>query len=626
VHTTHKVSGEQPTNEPVSLMSKPAKLRDLIQAFDWSKTGLGPMQAWPCSLSTAARIIIDSPVPMVMLWGPQGIMIYNDAYSAFAGGRHPKLLGRPVLEGWPEVADFNRRVMDVCLAGGVLSFKDRHLVLHRHDAPEDVWMNLDYSPIPDDNGSPAGVLAVVVETTQKVMAERARSEGEQRFQTLADNMAQFAWMADPTGFIFWFNKRWFDYTGLTLEESQGWGWRKVHHPEHADRVLEKISACFRSGEVWEDTFPIRARDGTYRWFLSRAMPIRDEAGQILRWFGTHTDITRERVNAEANAQLATIVNTSADAIISMSLDGTVRSWNPGAERLLGYTSDEMVGTSERILFPDKADAEFREKYDHLRHGQSVLRDTVRRHKDGTLVDVAIHAAPLFGKEGRIIGVSAVMRDITERKLSEDRLRLVMRELSHRTKNLLAVIMSMVRQTARSSSDIAMFQHRLSQRLHALAGSHDLLVAEDWAGASLEALVRSVLRAFAEETSGTVKIEGPHVFLNATAVQNIALALHELATNAAKYGALSRPAGQVDITWGFETNIDGARRLKIRWLERGGPRVEPPTSSGFGRIVVERVVAQALNSDVTYSFAPEGIEWSASIPAEFTAGPREHRFD
>lgn len=607
---------------PVDLMSQPAKLKDLIHAFDWSKTSLGPMADWPCSLRTAVGVVVASPVPMVMLWGREGIMIYNDAYSAFAGGRHPALLGRPVLEGWPEVADFNRRVMDVGLGGGVLSFKDRHLILHRHGGPEDVWMNLDYSPIPDDSGAPGGVLAVVVETTQKVLSERARSEGEFRFHTLADNIAQFAWMADPTGYFFWFNKRWFDHTGLTLEESQGQGWRKMHHPEHAARVMEKISSCFRSGEVWEDTFPIQGRDGTYRWFLSRAMPIRDKAGEIVRWFGTNTDITRERADAEANAQLASIVKTSADAIISLGLDGTVRSWNPGAERLLGYTAAEMVGNSERILFPDWADSEFREKYDHLRHGQSVLRDTVRRHKDGSLVDVAINAAPLFGTDRRIIGVSAVMRDITERKLSEDRLRLVMRELSHRTKNLLAVIMSMVRQTARSSSDIATFQHRLSQRLHALAGSHDLLVAEDWAGASLEALVRSVLRAFAEETSGTVKIEGPHVFLNATAVQNIALALHELATNAAKYGALSRPAGQVDVTWGYEVNDEGSRRLKICWSERGGPTVEPPTSSGFGRVVVERVVAQALNSDVTYSFAPEGVEWSASIPIEYTTGGRE----
>ena len=605
-------------------MTRMLKLKDLINSLDWSSTSLGPISAWPRSLKTAVDIVIASPIPLVMLWGQDGIMIYNDAYSKFAGGRHPKLLGSPVLEGWPEVAEFNRRVMDVGLAGGTLSFKDQHLVLNRHGLPEDVWMNLDYSPIPDDSGAPGGVLAVVVETTQRVLAEKSQQESELRFRTLADNIAQLAWMADETGSIFWFNKRWFDYTGTTLEEMKGSGWRAVHHPAHVDRVVEKITDCFRTGEAWEDTFPLRGQDGNYRWFLSRAMPIRDERDRIIRWLGTHTDITAQLADAQANTWLATIVNNSADAIFSLALDGTILSWNPGAERVLGYSAEEVVGKSERILFPDWADDEFRSKYEHLRLGQSVLKDTVRRHMDGTLVDVAINAAPMLGPDKRIFGVSAVMRDITERKLSEDRLRLVMRELSHRTKNLLAVIVSMVRQTARTSSDIDSFQLRLSQRLQALAASHDLLVAEDWAGASLEALVQSVLRPFVEEPGGAVSTDGPHAFLNATAVQNIALALHELATNAAKYGALSRPGGRVSISWRFVAKDGGEQRLKLVWSERGGPVVEAPTSKGFGHVVIERVVAQALNGEVTYSFAPEGVEWSIAIPTEFAAPQSQRR--
>ena len=604
-------------------MTRMLKLKDLIKSLDWSSTSLGPISEWPRSLRTAVDIVVASPVPLVMLWGPNGVMIYNDAYSKFAGGRHPKLLGSPVLEGWPEVAEFNRRVMEVGLAGGTLSFKDQHLVLNRHGVPEDVWMNLDYSPIPDDSGAPGGVLAVVVETTQRVLAENSQQESESRFRTLADNIAQLAWMADGTGSIFWYNKRWFDYTGTTLEEMKGWGWRAVHHPAHVDRVVEKITECFRTGEVWEDTFPLRAQDGSYRWFLSRAMPIRDENGQITRWLGTNTDITDQLADSQANTWLATIVNNSADAIFSLALDGTILSWNPGAERLLGYSAEEVVGKSERIIFPETADDEFRDKYEHLRLGQSVLKDTVRRRKDGTLVDVAINAAPMEGPDGRIFGVSAVMRDITERKLSEDRLRLVMRELSHRTKNLLAVIVSMVRQTARNSSDIDSFQQRLSQRLQALSASHDLLVAEDWAGASLEALVQSVLRPFVEEPGVAVKVDGPNVFLNATAVQNIALALHELATNAAKYGALSRPTGQVSVSWSYVADDGGEPRLRLVWQERGGPLVDAPTAKGFGHVVIERVAAQALNGEVTYTFAPEGVEWSILIPAEFTA-PRGRR--
>ncbi|QDT89998.1 PAS domain S-box protein [Gimesia algae] len=129
---------------------------------------------------------------------------------------------------------------------------------------------------------------------ERARAEAALRESESRFRDLADNMSQFAWMADEKGFIFWYNQRWFEYTGTTLEEMQGWGWKKVHHPEHVDRVVKRIQHSWDTGEVWEDTFPLRSKEGEYRWFLSRAVPIRDATGKILRWFGTNTDITSTR--------------------------------------------------------------------------------------------------------------------------------------------------------------------------------------------------------------------------------------------------------------------------------------------------------------------------------------------
>ncbi len=126
---------------------------------------------------------------------------------------------------------------------------------------------------------------------------KALRDSEARFRELADNISQFAWTADHAGSIYWYNKRWYDYTGTTLEEMQGWGWQKVHHPEHVERVVRRIRQSFETGEPWEDTFPLRGRDGTYRWFLSRALPIRNEAGDIVRWFGTNTDVS-ERIEAE----------------------------------------------------------------------------------------------------------------------------------------------------------------------------------------------------------------------------------------------------------------------------------------------------------------------------------------
>ncbi|MEG4583245.1 PAS domain S-box protein [Microcoleus sp. MON1_C5] len=158
----------------------------------------------------------------------------------------------------------------------------------RHWRPDEVWL----------------MQEVVARLWTVILHARALHdlhESEARFRALADNIAQLAWMTDETGWIFWYNQRWFDYTGTTLEEMQGWGWQQVHHPEHVDRVVEKFRRCIERGELWEDTFPLRGTDGSYRWFLSRAVPIRDEQGKLLRWCGTNTDITDRKV-AEAERE------------------------------------------------------------------------------------------------------------------------------------------------------------------------------------------------------------------------------------------------------------------------------------------------------------------------------------
>ena len=224
----------------------------------------------------------------------------------------------------------------------------------------------------------------------------------------------------------------------------------------------------------------------------------------------------------------------------------------------------------------------------------------------------LHMEPLREVTGASVGLICASVDVTARKEGEVHLRLLMRELTHRSKNLLAVIQAMARQTARRSESVERFTEQFAARLQALATSHDLLIQESWHGALLSDLVRSQLGHYLDREDSQISVDGPGVFLKPEAAQNIGLALHELATNAAKYGALSVPSGHVAITWRWPS--DERREVEILWTESGGPKVAPPEQRGFGSIVIERNLAKTLEADVHLSFAPEGIQCRIVVPA------------
>lgn len=221
----------------------------------------------------------------------------------------------------------------------------------------------------------------------------------------------------------------------------------------------------------------------------------------------------------------------------------------------------------------------------------------------------------FFEDGRPIRILGTARDITERKMREQHVRVLLRELVHRSKNLLAVVQAMSRQTAARAVSVEEFQRKFSARLQALSMAYDLLVSQDWRGASMHDLVSAQMAYCLDVSKDSVAehatIEGPKIMLKPEAAQNIGLALHELATNALSYGALSRPEGTISLKWGFE---DG--RLNIEWRESGGPALAMPPREGFGHKVVKRLVAQALDGEASLSFPPDGLLWTLSIPASF----------
>lgn len=290
--------------------------------------------------------------------------------------------------------------------------------------------------------------------------------------------------------------------------------------------------------------------------------------------------------------------------------------------LFGRDVAEIVGRTDEDILPAESLAQFGAlARDALATGKAQGGEVSVKAADTRWYE--LHVEPLPAADGTITGVACALFDITERKTGESHLRLLMRELTHRSKNLLAVIQAMARQTARhSAGNIETFLDAFGARLQALATSHDLLVQEGWYGASLGDLTRRQLSKYLDGNARRVSVEGPAVHLKPAAAQSYGLALHELAMNAERYGALSVPAGRVEVEWHMTpADGNGEEGVEILWVEKDGPDVTAPATRGFGTLVVEKNLARALDAEVVLSFDPGGVRCRMVIPGSHLLAAR-----
>jgi two-component system, chemotaxis family, CheB/CheR fusion protein len=350
-------------------------------------------------------------------------------------------------------------------------------------------------------------------------------------------------------------------------------------------------------------------------FIMRIRPYRTIDRGIDGVVITFVDISHRKKTEETLREHASIVEFSSDALVSLTLAGVVRSWNPGAERLFGYSASETIGrlisdvaglgwVGEQIAVIEDANAE------------SVLGpfETIATRQDGAFLDVELTLMPIFGSNNTIAALAMSARDIGERKNADTHRELLLRELSHRVKNALATVQSIATQTLKGASTPEAFGISFSARLMALANTHDLLTQGEWQGAGLADVIDAELAPYQSDSNPRWRGEGPSIMLDAKTALALGMALHELATNAAKYGAFSFPSGRVEVTWQRQNGEKGDR-LHVLWAEIDGPPVEKPRRKGFGTRLIGDGLAYELDGQVEIDFNPEGLRCTIDVPLD-----------
>jgi PAS domain S-box-containing protein len=351
-------------------------------------------------------------------------------------------------------------------------------------------------------------------------------------------------------------------------------------------------------------------DGTRVPFTPYPTLLRDESGKVLGAINLLIDLVQRKDAEIQAARLAAIVTSSNDAIVSKTLDGIVTSWNAGAARIFGYEPEEIIGKPIKQIIPEELHPEEDEIIAGIRRGERVEHyDTVRIAKSGRRVHVSLTVSPLINGSGRVIGASKVARDVTERKRAEELQQLLFDELNHRVKNTLASVQAIASQSLRRASHPGEFVTSFTGRMQALARAHDLLVRGEFRGAGVADIVHEQVVIGAADTNRIV-CEGPSIMLAPRIATQLGLVLHELATNARKYGALSGPQGRLSISWCIRA--DASRELSLAWNESEVPDVHAPTARGFGTTLIERTL-DACGGDAVLQYEADGLRCRITVP-------------
>jgi PAS domain S-box-containing protein len=608
-----------------------------LRTTDWSRTPLGPQETWPASLRVIVSVMLASGFPMCVRWGPELVMIYNDGYRSILGARHPGAFGLPFREAWPEVQAQLQPLHHAILNGtsGAYFAEDLLIKVQRRGSSEweDARFTLSYSPVPDDaapNGV-GGVLVTVVETTARVRTEEALRASEERFAAIFQQTGVGVIQCELDGRFLLANRRFCEIVGRSADELLASRVPEITHPDDRENDAALRRRLVADGVPFFVEKRYLRPDGSPVWVTVNVSSMQSADGTRPLLIGVAQDITTRKlaqsILREKEADLRLVLDSATDGIYCVDTDGVTTMCNTAFLRMLGSgREDDAIDRSLHDIIhhthPDGSPYP-KEQCPIYR----TAKDGVPRHVDyelffrfdGTSFPVEYWVNPIV-RDGTHQGAVCTFIDITERRRAQEQQNLLLQELNHRIKNLFAITSGMIALSARSATTPKEYAANVQGRLDALALAHELIlpgthgeIGPAAEPARLDALLRKILSPYTgthdETDSYRLVMDGPAVALGARTVTTFALIVHELATNAAKYGSLSVEQGRLRITWICVDDL-----LIMKWEESGGPPLAgPPRSEGFGTLLSNHSVRSQLGGALSHQWNDAGLSVELSVP-------------
>jgi len=524
-----------------------------IRKFDWAASPLGPPEGWPRTLKTCLSIMLASRQPMWVWWGPELINFYNDPYLSIIGGKHPKALGQPAREVWAEIWHQIQERIAGAMRGEATYSEAELLVMQRNGYREETYYTFSFSPVPDDEAGIGGIVCANTDDTDRVIGSRQLS--------LLREIASRTWEADSVEKVYALS------ADALACDPRDMPFAMIYGLD-ADGMRARLHGCsgIEPGHAAAPETIVLERGAPW--------PI----GDVVR--GGRRSLTRlgERFGALPTGP-----------------------WNDPAQDALLLPLSTSADAAPRGVLILAANPYRRRGDDNFENFAGLVARQIAA--------AAVNIENFEAERERAKSAGSLTLEIEHRRRIERHQNLLLDELNHRVKNTLATVQAMATQTLKGVEPGP--RDTFLARLFALSSQHDLLTLDNWEGASFEGVLRRALRPWREQGRARFKVEGPAIHLDTKRALALGMAFHELATNAAKYGALSNASGVVKVSWTLEP---GGKLLRLRWEEQGGPPVSRPSHRGFGLRLIEHGLGLEISGTVTMDFREEGLvcEWDMKL--------------